>query len=261
MLSWFLLSLPLLEGRAGLRTPPGPAPRAAALMGSGEGLWERWLGPAPSCRHQPAAWYELHVDLAPSRGISPALARVALPTQNNHPKLDLAEPAGTGQRDEEHLLCFPSPVAHVSFSTTHPDRSRRAIPIPKVPRKAQISVCTCAGSQGSGQLPPRAALLAQPQPHTPALAPGPFRTQLSVILEHEAQPGHSDFCNRTRALPPPRSRDTVPAQRSGVLTGSPPPALPRLPDPFQRAPPNLSRWAGEGKGPAKQGATPTAFSH
>jgi len=100
-LSWCLLSLSLLERRAGLRMPPGPALLAAAVVRSRDRRWVSWVGPALSCQHQPAAWDKLCGDLALSRSISPVLARVALSTQNNHPELKLppprswAEPVGT----------------------------------------------------------------------------------------------------------------------------------------------------------------------
>lgn len=117
------------------------------------------------------------------------------------------------QRDEGHLLCFPSPVAHGSFGTAHPDQG-----IPKAPRRAQISVCTHTAAHIHAR--PRTwtgrshVLLSSPGPsrtrpsqHPELFHPTPFQTRPSVMLEHETHRGRSDFCSYVHTLP----RSTTPS--------------------------------------------------
>lgn len=171
--------------------------------GDGDGLWERWLGPAPSHRRQPAAWDELHVDLAPSRGISPpSLVWLFLP------KISTPSWSSRSLRERDEGKKGISSVFHhlwLTVASAQPTQTtaRGLSPSPKHQeelRSAYVHTRTCTSTHGWKN----------------------FQTQPSVISEHEAHPSRGSFCSCTRALPLPRSRDTLVPGTSGCSPAAPP---------------------------------------
>lgn len=145
------------------------------------------MGPAMGCRHRAVAWDELHVDLALFHSIS----RAALPTWNNHIELELppSPPLGRAcrdvmkgqrdegmkeQRDEGHLLYFPSLVAQTA--SAQPRSQHESYPHPQALRRAQMCTCThgCARVKAGGVS--RQLLAAAPMSPCPAPAPFPPHT-------------------------------------------------------------------------------------
>lgn len=113
MLSWCLLSLSLLEQSWALHT--------SGTARCSRGREQRWTVGEVGVTSD--TW-TLH---PPVVSLQPSLVLLILQGQDEGMQ---------GQRDEGHLLCFPSPVAHSAFSAAPLGQhgSMRAVPIPKSPR-------------------------------------------------------------------------------------------------------------------------------